>query len=132
MNEDIDDAIKALQLGSVFSEYELLQNFKLMVQESPKNITELSKSIMILLKSKAQSLSDLNLSSRHDKLFKRMILDATFSEKENQVHLKLCEFDSLTHHMFYNAIKKVFKIKGSREIKTKFSLTLPCVIIETS
>ena len=124
MNEDIDDAIKALQLGSVFSEYELLQNFKLMVQESPKNITELSKSIMILLKSKAQSLSDLNLSSRHDKLFKRMILDATFSEKENQVHLKLCEFDSLTHHMFYNAIKKVFKIKGSREIKTKFSLTI--------
>ena len=95
-----------------------------MVQDSPQNISELSKSMMILLKSKSQSLSDLDLSSRHEKLFKRMILDATFSKEENQVNLKLCEFDSLTHHKFYNAIQKVFKIKGSREMKTKFSLTI--------
>ena len=95
-----------------------------MVQDSPPNISELSKSMMILLKNKSQSLSDLDLSSSHEKLFKRMILDATFSEEENQVNLKLCEFDSLTHHKFYNAIQRVFKIKGSREIKTKFSLTI--------
>jgi hypothetical protein len=123
-DEDTTDAIKALQLGGVFSEYELLQKYKKMVQDSPPNISELSKSMMILLKNKSQSLSDLDLSSSHEKLFKRMILDATFSEEENQVNLKLCEFDSLTHHKFYNAIQRVFKIKGSREIKTKFSLTI--------
>lgn len=111
-------------MGSVFSEYELMQQFKKMVQGSPQELLELSKSMFILLKQKLKSYPLLDVSSTHEKLYHEMINDAIYCEEQNQVRLRLMKFDSLTHYKFYSAIQKVFKLKGSREMRSKFNLTV--------
>ena len=124
LDDEHKAALNHLQLGLIFSEYELMQKFKEMAQKSPKDLQSLSKSMFILLKRKLGSLSDKDLCPGHEKVYRTMIRDAVYCEDQNQVQLRLCEFDSLTHHKFYQSIQKVFKMKGPREIKTEFNLTI--------
>ena len=124
LSEDERSAIQHLQMGIIFSEYELLQKYKKMVQQHPQNLEKLSKSMFVLLKQRLGTQSKLSLKSPHENLYREMICNAVYFEDQGMVLLKLCHYDSLTHAKFYNAVQKVFKMKGSREMKTEFKLTI--------
>ena len=101
-----------------------MQKFKEMSQKSPKDLQLLSKSMFILLKQNFVSWSQSDQLATHEQIYKNMIRDAVYSEDQNLLHLRLTEFDSITHHKLFQAIQKVFKIKGPRETKAKFNLTI--------
>ena len=124
INNDEQRAKQHLQLGSIFTEKELMQNYKKMVQHSPENLLNLNQSMFILLKRKLGNKSESDLHSPHEKLYRDMICNTDYSEEQTRILLQLCHFDSLTHQKFYNAVQKVFKMKGSKEMKTNFELTI--------
>ena len=95
-----------------------------MVQQHPQNLEKLSKSLFVLLKQRLGTQSKLSLKSPQENLYREMICNAVYFEDQGMVLLKLCHYDSLTHAKFYNAVQKVFKMKGSREMKTEFKVTI--------
>ena len=98
-----------------------------MVMKSPQSISPLSQHLWILLKQKCVNHPVLDLSSDYNKLYQSLIRNSLLNKEQNEIKLQLQDFDSLTHQKFYNAIQKILKLKGSREMKPKFELTTKAI-----
>ena len=110
-------------MGSIFTQDELIQQFKKKVIGSPQSISLISKHALVLLKQKYEHQSSLELSSNSDKLYQILVNSCVLNSDQKQIELQLRGFNSLTHQKFYNAIQKVLKLKGSREMESRFELT---------
>ena len=121
------EARKSFELTDSFTENQLITQFKLKAMKSPESLPILSKHVLILLKKRCTNFQTTDLSTDHENLYQNLIHYSVFEEQQNKVKLQLRDFNSLTHQKLYNAIQKIFKLKGSRVMKTNFELIINSV-----
>ena len=107
-------------LGFDYSVDNLMQKYKKMATEAPGSLSTLNGPCLILLKENSKEKSVRSLSPTQDKIYDELIAGSAWEEESQTVTLQLSNYNSMKHKKFFNAVQSVLKIKGTRELNSKF------------
>ena len=107
-------------LGFDYSVDNLMQKYKKMATEAPGSLSTLNGPCLILLKENSKEKSVRSLSPTQDKIYDELIAGSAWEEESQTVTLQLSNYNSMKHKKFFNAVQSVLKIKGTREMDSKF------------